>query len=78
MQLPLLPALEEEREVFLEDERNNRPRDLLYRFYACGGFWLSNDAHITHFLKSFRSWALGDMVPFLRVALKVFNTLRTF
>jgi hypothetical protein len=78
MQLPLLPELEEERETYLEDERNSRPRDLLYRFYACGGFWLSDDAHITHFLKSFRSRALGDMVPFLRVVLKVLNALLIF
>ena len=71
MQIPPLPESETERELFLENERNLRPRDLLYRFYACGGFWLCEERHITHFLQSFKSWALGDMVPFLRVVLKV-------
>ena len=69
--IPLLPESATERETFLEDERDLRPRDLLYRFFACGGFWLCDNGQIAHFLESFSSSALGDLVPILRQVVKV-------
>jgi hypothetical protein len=72
-QLPLVPESESERESFLEDERNNRPWECMYRFYACGGFWLCETDHICLFLKGFDSLVLGELVPFLRQVLKVFT-----
>lgn len=69
-QLPPLPEDEGEREAFLEDEKANRPRDLIYRFYACGGFWLSDFMLIGDFLQSFSAPALVEMVPFLRQVFK--------
>jgi hypothetical protein len=66
-----LPRQEEAREHFLEEERNIRPRELIYRFYVSGGFWLCKDYEIAHFLESFPSSALAEMVPFIRIVLQV-------
>jgi hypothetical protein len=69
--LPLVPTEEISAEQFLEEERNHRPRQLMYRFYACGGFWLCENLNIVHFLRSFKDKQLLDCVPFVREVMKV-------
>jgi hypothetical protein len=78
LQLPSLPDTTTEREAFLEEERRNRPRDFIYRFYACGGFWLCTFHEIAIFLRGFDSPELGRMVPFLREVLRVFLSFFEF
>jgi hypothetical protein len=70
VRLPLLPhdPLEHRH---LENERNIRPRELIYRFYACGGFWLASVKDIAHFLKAFSADELVEAVPFIREVMKV-------
>jgi hypothetical protein len=66
-----LPKLAEERIKFLEAERNECPRQLIYRFYAGGGFWLCKNEEIETFLRSFSNSSLTEMVPFIRTVLNV-------
>lgn len=66
-----LPRPAEEKIEFLEAERNECPRQLIYRFYAGGGFWLCNNEEIVIFLRSFSNSSLIEMVPFIRTVLNV-------
>jgi hypothetical protein len=65
-------------EDFFEEERENHPRALIYRFYACGGFWLLSNENIARFLQSFENHELIDSVPFIRQVLKVLIDLLNF
>jgi hypothetical protein len=71
VRLPLLPRHWEDRLEYLENERNNHPRELIYRFYACGGFWIASAKDISLFLKAFTPNNLVDAVPFIREVMKV-------
>lgn len=68
--LPPVPTQESLAEEFLEDERTNRPRHLIYRFYACGGFWLGENRHVAHFLRSLMNEQLVESIPFIRQVMK--------
>jgi hypothetical protein len=70
-----LPRSAEKRIEYLEEERNERPRQLIYRFYAGGGFWLCRNEAIARFLRSFSNSSLIEMVPFIRTVLNVCDLL---
>jgi hypothetical protein len=66
---PNLPESPEEQEDFLEEESIYHPNILLYRFYACGGFWICSSEDIELFLLSISPKALCQSVPFIRQVL---------
>jgi len=68
--LPAPPKQAWELRRFLQNERFERPRDFLYRFWACDGFVLCNPKQIRMFLYAFDYLTICDFVPFLRTCLK--------
>jgi len=70
--LPAPPEQAWELRRFLQNERFERPRDFLYRFWACDGFVLCNPRHIRVFLCAFDYLTICDFIPFLRTCLKAF------
>ena len=70
--LPAPPTRALELRRFLQKERFERPRDFLYRFWACDGFVICNPKHIRVFLHAFDYLTICDSIPFLRTCLRAF------